>query len=473
MFFKSKKFLLWVGLLAFFGFGCSSGGGGGDSIPPTITPATTNQGTVSQSYVKGATVFADKIEKNSITGNFELDDDEARTTSSQTGDFSLSVPAGYGDYVICSKGGTITNSDGIEVPARPMLAPAGAENITPVTTLVALDPTLQEKLGENYDADIADPLGTSGEILQLAKTVETILDFFISNSNPIVTDITNQFAVFDHIAAAMEDTNLADDASLVTAAQNAVENILEDDDIIDNNTITLSDTKAIVDTIKNTVETIVENIDEASNITEDSILSLTEVAVQEGIDNIQDNFMTVSTKIDFIGLGTFNLFSDSTITLSENQADQIETLSFNVSGKNEFNEDKIFSNAELSLSILDANSSRELNVKLTHVEVTVATVTGYTTFALSNNSKIFMKGRNSDGDNVHTDFDNKKDGLKNVFSFDDNLITFDCEILEEKLQSTLGTDHDLVNIGLPGDYTLRLEAKHVPFVSFSAYIIVS
>ena len=62
-----------------------------------------------------------------------------------------------------------------------MLAPAPevgqtVTNITPLTTLVAFELTLKEKLSAygDWNADIASPSGVNGNLLRIAMTVEPL-----------------------------------------------------------------------------------------------------------------------------------------------------------------------------------------------------------------------------------------------------------------------------------------------------------
>lgn len=140
------------------------------------TPAPAGQsGKLVQGPVLGATVFAD----NATSGvRFTKDTGEVfATTDSQTGDFTLPSVPGY-SYVLVSKGGTdkITGQ-----PAIQMIAPAGSANITPLTTLVALDGTgtVKAKLeallpaGAKFDADISS--NVSPAALLVAKSVELMV----------------------------------------------------------------------------------------------------------------------------------------------------------------------------------------------------------------------------------------------------------------------------------------------------------
>ncbi|MFZ2950576.1 MAG: hypothetical protein WA003_13965 [Desulfuromonadaceae bacterium] len=149
-------------------YGCGSG----SSTSSTTTPAGPS-GKLTQGPVLGASVFADNVSGGS---RFNLDSGEiSATTSMTTGDFVLPSAPTY-DYILVSKGGTdkLTGQAAIQ-----MIAPAGSANITPITTLVALDTTgsVKAKLealmpaGAKFDTDISTT--ASPAILLLAKSMES------------------------------------------------------------------------------------------------------------------------------------------------------------------------------------------------------------------------------------------------------------------------------------------------------------
>lgn len=162
----SSKVVLGLCVLSLAGLsGCGSDG----------TVAAGPSGRLVQGPVLNATVFADSV---STGVRFAQDSGEvSTTTNSVTGDFLLPSVPGY-NYVLVSKGGTdkLTGQNAIQ-----MIAPAGSANITPLTTLVALDTTgtVKAKLqslmpaGVSYDADIST--NASQAVLLVAKSVETMV----------------------------------------------------------------------------------------------------------------------------------------------------------------------------------------------------------------------------------------------------------------------------------------------------------
>ncbi|CAK0774778.1 conserved hypothetical protein [Gammaproteobacteria bacterium] len=204
--------------------GCGGGGGGGGE-------QTHLSGTVAQGAVVGAVVFADHL--SGAEANYLMDTDEATTstTTDAAGHFTINSPS-Y-DYVIVSWGGTdsITHQ-----PAMQMLAPAGAANISPLTTLVALNPASQaviESLGIAYDADISATITPAAAmVVQSIQTAVSVVTNALTTdstgaSTGLSTSVVNniQRDVLIQVAAQIQQshaTNLTDPSTLATTITTAV-----------------------------------------------------------------------------------------------------------------------------------------------------------------------------------------------------------------------------------------------------------
>jgi len=159
--------------------------GGGEVAPPgNSSTGTGASGKVVQGAVAGATVFADKIVANGL-GDMIMDSSESSytTVTDSNGHFTIPATPPY-PYVIVSRGGTDTLSG---KPAVMMLAPAGAQNVSALTTMVAIDPTLKTKMeslmgGASYDTDISQSVSPAA--LMLAKTIETSVQALTETLNP-------------------------------------------------------------------------------------------------------------------------------------------------------------------------------------------------------------------------------------------------------------------------------------------------
>ena len=286
--FKTDCFRLSVIAVCLFALLACSGGGGGGGGDSSSLPSTNVAGNLAQGYVRNAIIIADKLTTGSLTGNFILDDGEVTTVSDANGSFSILIPAGYGDYVLYTESGYVLDSSGNEVPAIPMMAPPGAKNITPVTTLVVMKPELKDQIGQNFDSDIADPDGVSGDILQLAQMVETLVKIFTAEDNQIVSDVADQFDIAGHLADALDGKDLTQDDSLVTACKASMDNILEDENIIDSEKVTVTDPTALADAVDAAIQSVLDAIDETEDaVVESEVLADIEEAVETAKDDVQ------------------------------------------------------------------------------------------------------------------------------------------------------------------------------------------
>ncbi len=211
--------------------GCS---GDNNSTPAA---AASPSGKVVQGPVSAAFVFADSL----TTGTrYVKDPNEIATFTLSDGSFKLPSTPTY-TYVIVSQKGTdtLTGRQAIQ-----LIAPAGARNVSALTTLVALAPdpaamkTKLELLGIKYDDDISKTVTTAA--LMLAKSVENTIDSMSNALNKggrlpsgVFIDIQNRAAMaIAAQLATVPNANVADlytptalKLSLTTAVTTAVTSI--------------------------------------------------------------------------------------------------------------------------------------------------------------------------------------------------------------------------------------------------------
>jgi hypothetical protein len=227
-------FLL-LSLLTVVVYGCGSGG----SASTSVDTSSVQKGSVVQGPVRGATVFADNVAAGT---RFVRDAGEISAQTDSAGGFSLPSFPSY-DFVLVSTGGTdsITGQ-----PALLLLAPAGSANISPLTTLVALDTTkaIQAKLealmgGTKFDTNVST--NSSPAVLMLIKSAETAVQSVNDAVKQAATDagktITQtqfnyiQAQIWQQIALTFAGTsqNLATpaglDAALTAAVSSAITEI--------------------------------------------------------------------------------------------------------------------------------------------------------------------------------------------------------------------------------------------------------
>lgn len=221
--------------------GCNGGG--------SPSPAEVVSGAVVQGAVQGATVFADHLTGSEADRKLNQDESPTATTTDADGNYTLPVSPGY-DYIIVSIGGTdsITGQ-----PAMQMLAPAGARNVSPLTTMVTLNPSVQtviESLGIAYDANLAE--GVTPAALLLVQSIQATVVALTSALDPDDDKLTNDQcnAIQQTVIAAIADqiqnqdtAKLTTPVTLTTILQSAVKNAL--DDIVadpDNSNVTINTT---------------------------------------------------------------------------------------------------------------------------------------------------------------------------------------------------------------------------------------
>jgi hypothetical protein len=181
------------------------------------------QGYVSQTRVSGAKCWIDRDLDNI------LDFGETSATTTANGLFTMtksSLDDAQNYRIICTGGsarsvGAATESTGV------MIASRGDSNVTPLTTMVALNSELADKINQTltagtrsysakYDVDIARSGGTIGEHLQLAKGIETFMYVF-GRSNPDLPIISSTQGHVDALQILANNLNELDTASLFNA----------------------------------------------------------------------------------------------------------------------------------------------------------------------------------------------------------------------------------------------------------------
>ena len=300
------KILCCVCLPTFLILGCGGGGSSGTSDNPASTLESKNsvpiQGKLAQNYVGGAQVWYDLLGPDG-SGNYQRDPGEQDTLSEKNGSYSLVISEKEG--LLISFGGTYLNSEGKELLASPMLAPKplsskGTFNITPITTLVAAEPSLKlslEKLGD-WNTDIASPDGASAPLLRLAKTVESLSGILGHGDEPIaLNDVARlrSITIFANSLVALSAEELISSSSLRSASSSALEQIFADKSISRN--LNISVRTQIQSSMEDLVNVIVSRIPSSGNVVEsDVVASIEKVqsAAQASIQNELDQQVTVS-----------------------------------------------------------------------------------------------------------------------------------------------------------------------------------
>lgn len=284
----------------------------------TITEKTvTVGGKLAQNYVKGARVWADKLVNGE--GDLKWQNGESLAVSSSDGGYQLTEITG--DFQVVTYGGKKQDSAGNWIDAIPMVAPAPeagqtTTNVTPLTTLVAFEPALKQKLAAygDWNADIASPNGVSSNLLRIAKTVETLSSTISGGDSPLITDFNANLKSLGVLATQLNATggDFASDTVLKASASNALTTIVADTTLVQN-----TPTAAKKSQLTNSLEQAVQGITGAISATNEVVLEDSVLLSQ--IEEVLDNASIDDTVSITLNMGGSNLNFGAIITEIEMQ----------------------------------------------------------------------------------------------------------------------------------------------------------
>ncbi len=284
----------------------------------TITEKTvTVGGKLAQNYVKGARVWADKLVNGE--GDLKWQNGESLAVSSSDGGYQLTEITG--DFQVVTYGGKKQDSAGNWIDAIPMVAPAPeagqtTTNVTPLTTLVAFEPALKQKLAAygDWNADIASPNGVSSNLLRIAKTVETLSSTISGGDSPLITDFNANLKSLGVLATQLNATggDLASDTVLKASASNALTTIVADTALVQNTPTAVKKSQ-----LTNSLEQAVQGITGAISATNEVVLEDSVLLSQ--IEEVLDNASIDDTVAITLNMGGSNLNFGAIITEIEMQ----------------------------------------------------------------------------------------------------------------------------------------------------------
>ena len=322
---KKICLLLVAGL---FLFGCAKEEDSTTSTTSTSEDSSSGSmsfsGKVAQGYVDGAKVFAD------LDGDGVRDSNESQDTTDSSGAYNLNADAG--SWTLITSGGTFLDSQGNKVNALPMKAPAptssgATANVTPLTSLVAGNPTLKAKLdalgGDGWNADIASSSGVPGKLLRVAQTVEQAMKTLTTGDNAILSSDTSKLKTLDKLADAFaKQEDISSNEALSAATQEGLVNALNDEEVV---TLTSAQQKikgALVDAAKGAVEGVAAAISNTSDsVVESSVASTLETA----LDNATS---VVDTAVNLAANPKYAKFCGGTSLTDNSSCPSIDNSSF-------------------------------------------------------------------------------------------------------------------------------------------------
>jgi|LGOV01.1.fsa_nt_gb hypothetical protein len=461
-------------LLAAFGAsvvlgGCSSGGSSSHSTTPA-TP-TTVTGSVVQGPVVGATVIAD------LNANYAYDAaTEVKTITDENGDFNdLVIPVGYGDYVLVSLGGVDKLSG---EAAMPMLAPAGAENITPITTLVALTPEgtqrdaliadLDELAGAGNSYDLDPSVGAATDFVALTQVVEETLVFMEDLG---VTETVDQFVIVGAIAEQLIVDDAIGSDSVASSVTDGV--VASFDDLteteFDVSAAGLTYFEDAVSDIVVAVETVVEAAADGGVVTETPGLTDDIADAADTVVDAAEDDLIAAVTIVTLGVDTVQLLDDANfvvsnygpagVTVTAADATQVK---FVLEAYNNSSTVKNYTGVSVSLAIVDQDSQRTATFILTGAAVEVAENvldSAVTTVDLSSAS-LSVVATDSAGNSITT---SAVTGPFEIFTITNNEVVLD--LAEAQALFTDQVAAEFASIGLVGNYTLTLNGEGAPIIN--------
>jgi hypothetical protein len=424
-------------------------------------------------------IIADK------NGNYLLDSDEAFTFSDANGDFNdLVIPDGYGSYVLVSTGGIDTLTD---QPALPMLAPAGAKNITPITTLVALTPEADRAAliadldalageGNGYDSDPSE--AAKADFVSLVKVVESTLylmqDLGVTETGDqflVATKISSQLIADKTIAAVVAGT--ADTMS--DSVQQGVVNALPDLAASPTTEFSVNpgsetDFGAIIRAVAVAVEAGVAAapVDADGNVSEADLAPVADVDTIIAADPTLVSIESIATSIA-LGLESVTLLDAAGLeTSSAGAATRVEVVlsAFNNTTSNPKN----YTDVALTLAVQDRNSQRSVAFKLTGVFLSVTAAADASLLSVDlSGAALAVTATKSDGTQIST---NDVTGAFEIFdaNFGGNQLLLNLDEVQNLFADQVAAD--FATVGAVGEYGITLQATGAPIGSAAKIVTI-
>ncbi|TXT40532.1 MAG: hypothetical protein FD135_1185 [Comamonadaceae bacterium] len=276
------------------GFAGCGGGYSNDSAVPAVAGLT---GKVVDGYVQGAKLFADK----DSNGSCETD---TGVLTNATGDFTL--PATFNGFTICASGGTDISTG--QAFVGELKAPAGAKQITPLTTLVqsiietdkasgkttssaTAAATVATNLGlGSTDVLNTDPVAAATTNPKLAQTTVAVQVLLIQAANNVAAAATGQLATSSQTNALF--------SSAVAGVAKAVSGTTTPVDLT-SSTNAASTTTLVSQSLSNTVSNVKTNPTAAATVVGVAGLdpTLVAAAASSNLAKLTQNVATTSAEV--------------------------------------------------------------------------------------------------------------------------------------------------------------------------------
>ena len=437
-------------------FGC--GGGGGKAL---FGGGWTKSGTAIKGYLQNATVY---VECDGVRVG-----ESTNTTENGTFTLTLNTPPG-GNCTIVVEGGIDKSTN--DTFTGTLLSPTDYKVVSPVTTLVAVDRTLENKLGGKDKIDI-DYVNASDEeakkVAKFAVAVGKVIDMIgdaIENSTGSEPSSDLAEKLYENIAKELASANVTTDiieefANTTTAEKlastiaNATKNALESYD-----GITLDNVTPIENALKE-----IANITITENTTIDHIETEAHNATSEALDSLISavTVMTIKpTKVVFAGEpgnvtdGIFSLPGLKEYQVIDNKVLKVYVDISNATSNATYND------VSFVAEINDKTSNRRAIISLTGVKVTINNDNNGTIKEINvpNSARLRIEGYTSNNKYVYAELKNELEDVIDLCE-ENNCFYYDLSKVEDKLNST-DVPEALREIAYPGNYEISLEVDGFP-----------
>ncbi len=435
--------------------GCSQSDGDSTSNVTPMSDEPVNgkaNGKAIDGYINGATVFADCID------NHKWDPSEPKTTTNADGDYNLSVPDSCQFATLISLGGIDTSTN--EAFNGVLMAPAGSKNITPLTTLVVVDPAFAVKIAEyniSIDVDFVDT-AIPTDLLVIAQqfAIATSLTnpySLLKDTSDIIASIVGPLAT-SLLSVDWQNSN-ATASALSTASKDALQAI--EDEHPDLNVINPAGIKVTVNTALQEIAATIED-----HTQEDGNVSLTQALAND----ISDGVGTASYEMEFhvivpiVKIISFNINGVEDITSESNfyEATTTETdisTSFTAVVECIDAVDRNYTTS-IGMALADVSSLRSAQVVINNIVMSTEIDSPLLTIDPTQTLSMTITGTDTNGE-LFNAVQMTGGELGAIFTSDGTNLTIDMAALLVKLQDlTAGTDHLLEEFYIPGYYAVAV-----------------
>jgi len=444
-------------------FGCGGGGGGGGVPSGREIPG----GKAVDGYLSNATVFAD------CNGNLKLDsgDVQAPGPTDDNGNFKpFSVPASCRNAKLIAMGGidltTGKSFNGI------LMAPPGSKNITPLTTLVAQNPSLEDKLkdllgNQTIDVDYVNATSIKGDIIELASAVATALNA----AAEIVPNKSDLGKVIEKIADKLSNvTDLSNDTGIADAIANATAEAIQD---VANETDDLNVTNAtgIKEGLKSAINSILNAIDENAPVSYGDVENTINATISNATSSVESHVTAVKYEPKSIEISGHNATIENgafTLYLPLGSVEENKEVEIRFEPENLDSGNRTYSNTTLMINVVDRSSKRSATAVLYPVNVVFENGT-LKSISVPEGAKLTVTGTDSSGKAVNkVVLENKQadstfDGTIGLCDGTPNCFKYDLGVVENKIKNETSSEHPLHEItNKEGNFTLTISFDGIP-----------